>query len=353
MTIQDVLNDRSNNFTLMRLLAAIAVLYFHCYPLAGGPNMADSYSPFMRALTLQIGQSSVDMFFVISGFLITASYLQRTNILTFLEARILRIFPALIVANLFCMLIIGAAVTTESLSTYLTSPATWSFFKLNIFLIDGIQLGLPGVFSTNPLPLHVNGSLWTLSIEVGLYFWVALLGSCAILQSPAAFNVFFLSLSLMYAQATQTSFFIVHIDYQVRVAFYFLLGSFLYINRSTIPLSFSWLICVGLFTYFAQERSIYPYLTSIAFAYGVILCGLHPLLRLRSLDTWGDISYGVYIYAFPIQQLTAYLIPGISPMGMLAVALPITCLVGIMSWRLVESPALGLKGKLSATFTTR
>lgn len=351
--IEDALNERSNNFTLMRLLAALGVLFFHCYPLALGKDAELLYPHLFSYLMGCVGKFSVDMFFVVSGFLVTASYLQRANLLQFVEARVLRLFPGLIVSNLFCILVVGLAVTQDSIMQYFSSPDVFSFFQRNVLLLRAVQLDLPGVFTHNPYPTHVNGSLWTLVVELRMYFWVAVLGACAVLRNAKIFNAFFILILLLYAQADKEQFFIVHETHYVRVALQFLLGSFLYINRQFIPLNMGiWLVLAAL-AFLTRGDVLFPFARSCCFAYAVILVALHPGFRLPAIDRWGDISYGVYIYAFPLQQWVAYTFPGITPMGMLAVVLPITVLLAIVSWRFIEQPALRLKGKINYRVVSR
>lgn len=348
MKIQDCLNGRNNNFTLMRLFAAWAVLYGHSYPLSLG--LKGGEDPISNVLIRLWGESlpalSVDLFFVTSGFLVGASYIQRKSLLAFIEARVLRIFPALAVAVLFCIFIVGAFATTDSLLNYFSSPSTWSFFKHNAFLIAGVKYDLPGVFVNNPYPGSVNGSLWTLPIEVWMYFWVAILGSLSLLKDERSFNLFFIVLCLMYAQSENNSFFIGHELRHAHLALLFALGVFFYVNRSNFPLDFIALGGLCTLAYFTREYHFSLFIKSICFAYFVLLLALHPKLKLTSIDKWGDISYGLYIYAFPVQQTIAYLIPNVQPLVMFTLATAITVVLAILSWHLIEKPALKMKGNI-------
>lgn len=156
------------------------MLYGHSYALSMGVN--GSEDPVSLRLIAYWGESlpslAVDLFFVASGFLVTASYCQRNDFYAFTEARLLRIFPGLIVAVLLCVFVVGPISTTASLSDYFASPSTFSYFKHNVFLLNGIQFDLPSVFTSNPYPGSVNGSLWTLPIEFWMYVFVAVLGGC-------------------------------------------------------------------------------------------------------------------------------------------------------------------------------
>jgi len=347
MKIKESLRQRSNNFTLLRLLAALAVLFGHSYALSLGTGGGED--PISNLCIRYWGESlpslAVDLFFVTSGFLVTASYLQRDSLFAFIEARALRIYPGLIVAVLFCVFVVGALVTTEPIGSYISSPSTLSFLKHNTLLIDGVQFDLPSVFLSNPYPVSVNGSLWTLPVELWMYFWVAILGSLSLLKGEKAFNAIFVVLCLMYAQST-TSFYIVGDPRCAQLGLLFLLGGFFYVNGNQIPLSFSVFGGLCLLAYLTLEYGFAGFIKAICFSYLVLLLALHPRLRLPSIDHWGDISYGLYIYAFPVQQAIAYLMPQIRPLSMFMLATLITVFLAIISWRLVEKPALKLKGKV-------
>ncbi|TRW92203.1 acyltransferase family protein [Candidatus Methylobacter oryzae] len=348
MPIQDTLKDRENNFTLLRLLAAMAVLFGHSWPLSLGLNGSeDPISTFLIKFTGEsLPSLAVDLFFVTSGFLVTASYIQRENLFEFIEARILRIFPGLVFAVFFCVFA-GYLVTTEPKLNYFLSPATWSYLKHNIFLVNGIQFDLPGVFLNNPYPLSVNGSLWTLPIEILMYVWVAVLGYLSLLKDKKSFNLFFIVLCLMYAQSSGNNFFIAHEPRTAQLAFLFMLGSFFYVNRDTIYLNFACFAALILSVYMTLHYPFSLFIKSILFSYFTLLLALHPKLRLPSIDDWGDISYGLYIYAFPTQQLVAYLMPQIHPINLFIISSVITIILAAVSWHSIEKPALKMKGKLS------
>lgn len=348
MILQDYLSGRDNNFTLLRFFAALAVLYGHSYPLSlglsGGEDVISQLS--IRICQESLPSIAVGLFFVTSGFLVCASYIQRESLFAFIVARILRIFPGLFIAVLFCIFIIGAFASTETLLDYVLSASTWSFFKHNIFLVNGLQFDLPGVFIDNPYPSSVNGSLWTLPIEVWMYFWVAVLGSLSLLKDERVFNLFFIIISLMYGQASDNSFFIAQEPKNAYYSLLFMLGAFFYVNRHRLYLRFDLLSLLVLLVYFSAGHQFSTYLKAICFAYLVLLLALHPKCKLPSIDRWGDISYGLYIYAFPVQQMIAHLIPKIQPMTMFLLSSLITIILAILSWHLVEKPALKMKARI-------
>ncbi len=169
-------HTRENNFDFLRFFAAALVLFAHCYPLVG--RKMD------EPLTVLTGYEkgggiAVGIFFVISGYLITASYLNSRSPVSFLTKRALRILPALTVAVLLSAFVIGPMVTSWRLDNYLTSAKTWEYLK-NILLITEYEL--PGVFNQNVYPDVVNGSLWTLPLEVMMYMGVLALGLVGFLR---------------------------------------------------------------------------------------------------------------------------------------------------------------------------
>ena len=338
---------KKNNFTLLRLLAAMSVLYGHSYALSIGVNGLED--PLSTILITYWGESlpnlAVDLFFVVSGFLVTASYCQRNNFYAFSEARLLRIFPGLIVAIFFCVFIVGPLSIKVQLSDYFTSPTTWAYIKHNIILLNGIQFDLPHVFMSNPYPMSVNGSLWTLPIEFWMYIFIAILGLSSILSNRAIYNAVLLFAILLYSQ-TNSSLLIFHDQRTAQLGLLFFLGGFFYINKKEIPFGFKWLAILALLTFLTKGYGVHIVLKAALLAYFILIIALHPWMRLPSIDRYGDISYGLYIYAFPVQQLLAQFIPGITPLKMIFCSLLITIILAYLSWRYIEKPALSLKGKM-------
>ena len=350
MKIEVTFTHRENNFTLLRLFAALAVLYGHSYDLSNEVFGGKGEDPISHFLITFWGESlpslSIDLFFVTSGFLVCASYIQRESLIAFIEARMLRILPGLIVAVLFCIFLVGPFVTTETLANYFLSPSTWSYFKHNTLLIIGVQFDLPGVFTNNPYPISVNGSLWTLPVEVKMYVGVAILGGLSLLKDERSFNLLGIILCLMYAQSATDRFIIANEPRNAHLSLLFMLGAFFYVNRSNLRLGFTPLGALGLLVFLTKEYNFSLFIKSLGFSYFVLILALHPKLKLPSIDRWEDISYGLYIYAFPVQQSLAYFIPQVRPMSMFVLSTIITVVLAILSWRLVEKPALKLKNKI-------
>lgn len=353
MLLSKLIDGHNNNFTPLRMICAIAVLYGHSWGLSLG--IALGTDPISYYLLPTYGRSlpslAVEIFFVISGFLVCASYSKKNNVILFVRARFFRIYPGLVVAVLFCILL-GAAVTTLSLSEYFHSKALWDYFKFNSMLINGLNFDLPGVFAKNPYPSVVNGSLWSLPYEVWLYVSLAILGSLQVINARATYNLFLILVSLAYLQQAPENLLFLKEKMHVELAFFFMLGSFLYINREFIDISLkSLLILLTIyyslqFIFLAHEIHFFIYMKCICISYFVILIAYHPALRIKSLDKIADVSYGIYIYAFPIQQLIAYLNPKIQPWSIFFISSIITIPIAYLSYRFIEAPFIKLNSKL-------
>ncbi len=138
-------SNRDNNFNLLHFIAASMVLFSHSYALSGTAG-----EPLKELVGFSLGHIVVDIFFVTSGFLVTASLLTRNNLLAFIWARFLRIYPALTISVIFCV-VVGLFFTTRSRLSYLANGEIYKFIIYNLNLILGhIQYSLPNVFADNP-----------------------------------------------------------------------------------------------------------------------------------------------------------------------------------------------------------
>jgi peptidoglycan/LPS O-acetylase OafA/YrhL len=210
-----------NNLNVVRLGAAILVLYGHSFIFLGLPN------PLFLSW-LPLGVLGVYIFFTISGYLITESWDRDPNLLRFIARRMLRIFPGLIVCVFLSILVLGPVFTTLPLKKYLESQYTWGYLK-NIGLY--ITYYLPGLFETNRVPNAVNGSLWSLPVEFLMYIFIAILGCLHVNRwAIAILGLISGIITLFWAQ--QTSQMIIVYATDLRQVFicgtYFLVGALFY-----------------------------------------------------------------------------------------------------------------------------
>lgn len=343
--LADFIGSRANNITLMRLVAALFVLFGHCYILSNGKGgTADPVSELIRPFTgfhMALPGLGVATFFALSGFLITGSYAVRGNFLRYLESRILRIYPALIVAVLFCI-VLGAFVSELPVFTYLSHPATIRFLWSNGSLFEFWPF-LPRVFVDNPWPNGTNGSLWTLPVEARMYGIVAILGVFGFVATRKRFNVAMLVLIAGYAVAADISSTLTGLV-PLRLALFFLLGAVAYANARLIPMRFSLLSILGIAAAALYQTAYYDYAFSVFLTYLVLMIAYHPRLKLPPIDRIGDMSYGVYLYAFPVTQLSVKYLGAEKPLLITLVVTVLTLALARLSWVFVERSALGMKG---------
>lgn len=328
-----------DNFVAIRLVAALAVVFGHSFPLTGGEGPGYLGSP---ASTL-----AVKIFFVISGYLISESWLRDPHAGRYLQRRALRIFPALFVLCLLSVLVVGPALTRLSLAEYFAHPAAWSYLS-NAVLYP--NYGLPGVFEGNIYPGAVNGSLWTLPVEFSMYLltplllvlpfrrwtiWVAAIG--------------FSAASVWYARIAIPPEPVVFLGSNLvnglEMAPYFIWGMVyrLWLRKEWLSLQVS--VMAMLILPLAPSTWAGAEIVSLILVPYVTLSLGHALpARFAWAEKLGDMSYGTYLYGFLVQQIVAQALG--SPGGHwvnFAVSVPLTLILGLLSWRLVEKPAMGLK----------
>lgn len=259
----------------------------------------------------------------------------------------MRIVPGLAGATLFTVFVIGVLFTSLPVREYLISPETIEY--LNNFLIYDMSATLPGVFLNNPISSTVNGSLWTLPYEFTAYVIVAALGAMAFFRSAKILALvlicFLIGAYLNFA--FEFSAILPIINLRVEPLFmlvgFFLSGVIIYFYRD--KLIYSSLLGVLLIVIFSIfSSSPLGYLLGIAaIPYATILISYSKRLRFENFGRHGDFSYGLYIYAFPIQQSVVHLYPKSDPLDIFMVAFPATLLISIASWKFIEEPSLRLK----------
>jgi len=225
-------HGRDNNFQVIRLLAASFVVLFHSYALTS----RWTHEPLWQLMPeLNFGALGVKIFFVISGFLVTQSWLARRQVVPFVAARALRIYPALVAATLFTIVLAGAS-TSLPWRDYLAHPQTLDF-AWRVALGWEMVYRLPGAFPTNPFPHDVNGSLWTLPIELRLYVALLLAGVVGLLARRAAWLAALCAMGLAFAWQPDWFPFAPNDRVVRELALLFALGSLAYVWRDALPLS--------------------------------------------------------------------------------------------------------------------
>ena len=347
-------NYSENAFDFLRVTAASAVLFSHSYALYGlaEPKPIGSFT---------LGQVAVFVFFAISGYLVGQSWDRDPNPKRFTVRRALRILPGLFVAITFTTLVVGPIATTLPVMEYLLSPGTYKYFISNASLVVGVY-ELPGVFKNNPYPHSINGSLWTLRYEVLMYAWLAIIG---LLMSHKRVKAVCL-LSLIFFSSSWYICRVFGIDqyklplpliWQLGIGFdgiqiamlgaFFFCGSCLYLFRTNVPLSV-WIaipLCIACALIDSQVYAVVLAWITIPYT-AIVFAQMAPPLfrRLKGVDY----SYGIYIYAFPIQQTVSLFgfHNGLGWFAALVISALTTLALAATSWHFVEHPALTWKARL-------
>ncbi len=340
-TLAEASTGRENNVLAMRYLAAAGVILFHCYALTD--HWLDE--PLYRiAPPLNAGALGVQVFFVLSGVLVTRSWLDRPTFVAFAAARALRIYPALVAATLVTALLAGAS-SPLSWQEFLRSPDTWRYLAGTASGLDAVER-LPGAFASNPYPRAANGSLWTLPVELRLYVGLAIAGILGLLVRPRAWLA--VGAALVAAAIARPE--VVPLEPagpDTRLAaLLFLAGSLATVWHAKVRLSLplAALLVAAIAADVGGALRHGP-LFAIALAYLVLVVGWHPAIRWRAFSRAPDWSYGLYVYAFPIQQTIVRFDRDIAPATLFAVSMAATLAAAALSWRLIEAPALRLKSR--------
>lgn len=345
MTLFEHAQGRDNNFNLIRFMAAFTVLAVHCQPLLGLPPLTGP--------AIWFSGTAVAVFFLTSGFLITSSLMRRDNIIEFAWARTLRIFPGLWAMLILTVVGLGLFVGKLPASEYFASPVTQDYFTRCATLVNNVRFTLPGLFDDNPYKSVVNGSLWTLPIEWRLYEYLAAAWVVMALKAEWrlwAFRFGAPVVALLYFARAYQEHEILAVRYDTSMSiFMFFYGASLYCWRRSIELSLIRFLALAgaLFLaafvprlFFIVYLLVLPPLT-LHFAY--LFGGF-----IRKFNRLGDYSYGLYIYAMPIQQTIVAFFPKLSMLQLIVFSFLPTMVCAVASWHLLEKRALAHKSDFAA-----
>jgi peptidoglycan/LPS O-acetylase OafA/YrhL len=315
---------RIGSFDLLRLIAAFAVLWSHQFALMKLPE-----PPVLGTTPSAIG---LYIFFAISGYLNTDSLLRGQSSWRFLIRRACRIFPALIGLAIFCVLL-GAILTTATGSVFWAKAPDFIF--RNSTILFGIRYTLPGVFEANPYPGAMNGSLWTLPAEIKLYIYLALIAFVVRYRPAALAGVLVAALLcfLIWFNVTAAN---PAEAYFNKFALLFITGGvFAVLERFWGPLR-AFIALAILSVVSGVTTAVVGWLPMMALAF-IAIGKIHTPRQIRPAI---DISYGIYLYAFPLQQVIA--MSELSFWFSLSLSLAMTTILALLSARFIEQPALGL-----------
>ncbi|WP_298369944.1 acyltransferase [Azospirillum sp.] len=335
-------NYRANNLEFIRLCAATFVIVSHAFTLNGVP-----YDPYY-AWTLHgsLSEIGIKTLFTVSGLLATRHWDDDPNALRFGLRIILRIMPGLAMVTLLCAFVMGPLVTTLPKGDYFASPLLPGF--LSNILIYPIQYELPGVFTNTPVPGVVNGSLWVLAVEASLSLGVAILGTLGFLRWRFVPMTLFLgsiatriTLQKLHPTPIIWMWMDVHTLFDCGACFF--AGASLCKFDTVLPRLPSVLFALLLLFVACMGTSALPVVTYFVLPYLIFCIAFEENKMTQMISEIGDLSYGVYIYAFPVQQLVVLMF-GTAMGAILSMTLTtlLTFPLAALSWFLVERPMMSL-----------
>ena len=339
-------------FNALRLVLAVLVLCWHSVLVT---TPAEFHKAILNGTYRPFFLFRVPMFFCLSGFLLTGSIIRVKSLRVFLVNRFLRIFPSLWLEVLLTAFILGPLVTAYGLRAYFGDRRIL-YYMLN--LVGRVHNSLPGVFSGNMAGQTVNLSLWTLPIELKCYAVLCLLIASRLLFNKIFMLGFLVSLVLLklaapyfaiFSHEPNSAFYLMESpgnQFHVHILFSsFIAGCTGYIWRDHIPLN-RWLFCLSAGSFLlSTSMGLASWLVPIEIGYATIWLGLLKVPQIPFFGN-GDYSYGLYLYAFPIQQTIVYLWPAMRCWYWnIALALPLAISAAYLSWNYIEKPVLSLRGK--------
>jgi peptidoglycan/LPS O-acetylase OafA/YrhL len=336
---------RKNNFDFIRLVFAVFVIVSHAYPLTG--SKVCDWLCINTNGQVMFSYIGVKGFFILSGYLIFQSLQRSETLIEYYWKRILRLFPGLALVLIITILFVYG-VYDQTYGSYWTNESVWAYFKNNILLFQ-IQYSIPGVFENNPYPNAINGSLWTIPFEFSLYILLSMLfyirqNNVLSKISISIFFLLFILIHYMFSNQLTEVYFILNGQLFFELGAFFLSGAFLGAFeiekirfKNSIIIIFSILIVISLYFNFFYLIKLF------ALPIVVILFGISSTKFINSIgNKIGDLSYGIYLYSFPVQQILVYFFH-LDVYELILSSTIISAIFAYLSWHLVEKKALKLK----------
>ncbi|HTQ32918.1 MAG TPA: acyltransferase, partial [Stellaceae bacterium] len=309
---------RANNFDFLRLAAALSVIFSHSWLIAYGTQRTE---PLVWATHNQcsLGLVGVFVFFVISGYLVTESFCRNPKPGGFVLRRATRIYPGLVVNGLAIAFVLGPIVTTLPLAAYLADPKLRAFIGDYALLWPG-PLALPGVlFADTTVGNLVNGAFWTLVFEVMMYATVLILGLVRGLRLSTALALLLIGIAAIWWDERWSLSWLGYLRGWLWMLSHFAAGMVMYFLRGRIV--FRWYYALLALVPWIVTSQFGEFITFFAPSCGYLTlyaATARPWPRLDYARRTGDLSYGIYIYGWPCEQLVMWLSHGRAPWWVVA-----------------------------------
>lgn len=352
-TLNDVYDKRNNSFDDIRFALACLVLFVHSYALLYGEDGGTDPFTVLTHYQLSPGTLAVYGFFVLSGFFMIQSLEANSSIWQYAKNRLLRIVPAFWLSLFLTSFVLAPILSQNTILFSLDAGSSLYFFlKSAVFQVFGAVWTIHGVFPVNALVDNINGSMWTLKYEIFLYFLLPIM-------------VFFMHGKrhlILYATVILTLLCIAFImgnfilfmgltvdDYSKLLVLtnFFYSGVSLYLYRDVVIFSKRLMTILGVIFVLGLFLGNLKLITLLVFPYLII--GLGSMLHTKWFSKTGDYSYGMYIYAFPVQQtLIHFFKMKLNAITLFLSSFIVTLFLSIISWHWFEKIILKMKHKKNA-----
>lgn len=340
-SLANVLRRDANNFDLIRLLAAISVIYGHSFALIKNVSGTD----LIYNLTgIYSGEWGLKTFFFLSGLLVVNSAISGKDGIAYTLHRFFRIWPALVFVVLGTAFFIGPLCTKLALSDYFREPTVYAYVKhMLMFQTWGTQsLGyynLPGVFVDNQFKENVNAPLWTLSVEVFAYILILAFNLIGVFNPKVAGLIFAVFMLDTFLPERILFFWLPKNDFNFSaIPFCFAIGGLMAVYKEKISITAStaigfFLLCILFKDWVHKTYLIYSFI----FILVIYIASIPIVVNLPRLP---DLSYGTYLWGWPVQQMIASKFPEINFLPFFIFSLFISLIMAYISWQFVENKSI-------------
>lgn len=334
MNLGKISCGRNNNLDLVRFVAAIMVIFSHSFPIALGMKQLDPLA-ILTNDQISFGSLAVSIFFLYGGFLICKSMHRLQKGKAFFKARILRIFPPLIAVVVVSVFILGPILTNVSLKEYFSDSNTYKYL-LNAVLV--LQHNLPGVFEHNVYEGVVNGPLWTMPVEFLCYIMCFIFYKLHMLEKRyMKYTIVIFVVGCLCALALSTKIGI--LATMIRPMGLFFVGMIAFVYRDYIRISLKGCILSVFLIIVSLIAKVFPYTIFLLLPYLLLFIGYGTKIKFAQFAKHGEISYGVYLSAWPIQQIICEICGGrMNPVVNFLLATVFAVLMGSVICKIIEEP---------------
>lgn len=339
-------NRGTNSYSIIRIIAAILVVWTHSYSVVLG---VDTKEPLRELTGYSLGSHAVHIFFTLSGFMVAASWERSRSLFDFILARALRIMPALVCVCLAIVILSGLLLTKAAPGEYWTVRNIGTFLAKSL-LIFSSDTRLAGVFGNNPSPGEINASIWTIRYEVICYaslmvfmlltglLRLSVNGRRLLLLGILGVSATLLLLPELTSQSPLAS-------RMIRLVFAFYIGVLAWFERDRVRLAFPYLVTIWVLWAISVELDsvLKLPLVIVATAYLGFWLGSFRAGWLQEAADRTDLSYGIYVSGFFIQQCLIQMFPHQGIISNAISAVLLSALTAWFSWNWIERPALQLR----------